>query len=84
VTTSTVDTSTPDPRDPRDEEELDWRGVASDEISDDISDEASGLLRDRSRALLGQLLQPHRRLIHLLIAVVLVENAARQIGRAHV
>jgi ATP-binding cassette, subfamily B, bacterial len=77
VSASPVHTSTPDSQDPRDEEELDWRGVASDEKSDEISDEASGLLRSRSRALLGQLVQPHRRLIHVLVAVVLVENAAR-------
>jgi ATP-binding cassette, subfamily B, bacterial len=77
VSASPVHTSTPDPRDPRNEEELDWRGVASDENSDELSDEASGLLRSRSRALLGQLVQPHRKLIHFLVAVVLVENAAR-------
>jgi ATP-binding cassette, subfamily B, bacterial len=77
VSTSPVHTSTPDPRDPRNEEELDWRGVASEENSDEISDEASGLLRSQSRWLLGQLVQPHRKLIHFLVAVVLVENAAR-------
>jgi ABC-type multidrug transport system fused ATPase/permease subunit len=77
MTVSQVQTSTPDPRDPREEEELDWRGVASEENSDEISDEASGLLRNRSRALLGQLVQPHRKLIYFLVGVVLVENAAR-------
>ncbi|HET7196774.1 MAG TPA: ABC transporter ATP-binding protein, partial [Nocardioides sp.] len=77
MSASPVHTSTSDPRDPRNEEELDWRGHAFDENSDEISDEASGLLRSRSRALLGQLVQPHRRLIHFLVAVVLVENAAR-------
>ena len=77
MSVSPVHTSTPDPRDPRNEEELDWRGQAFDENSDEISDEASGLLRSRSRALLGQLVQPHRRLIHFLVAIVLVENAAR-------
>ncbi|MFL6003979.1 MAG: ABC transporter ATP-binding protein [Nocardioides sp.] len=77
MSASPVQTSTPDSRDPRGEAELDWRGVASDEHSDEISAEASGLLRSRSRALLGQLVQPHRRLVHFLVAVVLVENGAR-------
>ena len=56
--------------------ELSWRGVAADG-SEDLSDEVEGLLRDRSRRLLGDLLRPHRRWIWILVAIVLVENAAR-------
>lgn len=55
----------------------DWRGVAADGRSDEITDEVSGLLRDRSRRLLGDLLRPHRRWIWILVAIVIVENAAR-------
>jgi len=55
----------------------DWRGVAADGRSDEITDDVSGLLRDRSRRLLGDLLRPHRRWIWILVAIVIVENAAR-------
>ena len=54
-----------------------WRGVAADGRSDDLSAEVSGLLRARSRRLLGALLHPHRRWLWVLLAVVLVENASR-------
>ena len=77
MSTSPVHTSTPDPRDPRNEEELDWRGVAADGKSDEITDEVSGLLRNRSRKLLGELVHPHRKWLYLLIGIVVVENAAR-------
>lgn len=81
MTSSPVHTSTSDPRDPGNEEEpferQDWRGVAADGRSDELTEEASGFLRDRSRRLLGDLLRPYRRTIYLLIGIVLVENAAR-------
>ena len=54
----------------------DWRGVAA-EAQDDITDKASLFLRDRSRKLLGDLLRPHKKLIAWLIAIVVLENAAR-------
>jgi len=56
--------------------EQSWRGVAADG-SEDLSNEVEGLLRDRSRRLLGDLLRPHRKWIWISVAVVLVENAAR-------
>ncbi|MDN5895016.1 MAG: ABC transporter ATP-binding protein/permease, partial [Nocardioides sp.] len=83
MTSSPVHTSTSDPRDPGNEEEPferehEWRGVAADGIdSEEISDEAIVGMRDRSRRLLGRLLRPHRKLIHLLIGIVVIENAAR-------
>ncbi|MBA2739280.1 MAG: ABC transporter ATP-binding protein [Nocardioidaceae bacterium] len=54
----------------------DWRGVAA-ESQDDFTDRVSLLLRDRSRRLLSSLLRPHRRTLAVVLAVVLVENAAR-------
>ncbi len=55
-----------------------WRGVAVDRRGDEeISDHVSGMLRARSRRLLGELLRPHRRWIWVLVGVVLVENLAR-------
>ena len=59
------------------EKEKSWRGVAADGRSDEISDEVSGLLRDRSRRLLTDLLRPHKKWIWILVGIVLVENAAR-------
>ncbi|PZG24329.1 ABC transporter [Spongiactinospora gelatinilytica] len=52
-----------------------WRGVAS-EAQDEISEQVSVLLRARSRRLLGDLLRPHRRSIALLVAIIVVSNAA--------
>jgi ATP-binding cassette subfamily B protein len=59
------------------EQEKSWRGVAADGRSDEITDEVSGLLRDRSRRLLADLLRPHKKWIWILVGIVLVENAAR-------
>ncbi|MEU4576374.1 ABC transporter ATP-binding protein [Nonomuraea sp. ATR24] len=52
-----------------------WRGVAS-EDQDELTDKVSGLLRARSRKLLGDLLKPHHKAIALLTAVIVVSNAA--------
>ncbi len=55
-----------------------WRGVAADVHGDDeISERVSGLLRDRSRRLLADLLRPHRTWLWVVVGVVLAENAAR-------
>lgn len=54
----------------------DWRGVAA-EGMDEVSGNASLLLRDRSRRLLGSLLRPHKKALLIVLAVVLIENAAR-------
>jgi ATP-binding cassette subfamily B protein len=53
-----------------------WRGVA-DVDRDELPAKASLVLREQSRRLLGELLRPHRKAIWILIAIVLVENAAR-------
>jgi ATP-binding cassette, subfamily B, bacterial len=58
-------------------QDKDWRGVAADGHSDELTAEVTGLLRDRSRRLLKDLLVPHKKWIWVLIAVVLVENASR-------
>ncbi|WP_424532678.1 ABC transporter ATP-binding protein [Sphaerisporangium viridialbum] len=52
-----------------------WRGVAT-EKQEELPDKVSVLLRARSRRLLGDLLRPHRRPIALLVAVIVVSNAA--------
>jgi ATP-binding cassette, subfamily B, bacterial len=60
-----------------------WRGVA-----DDAGDPLTGLtspgddarLRARSRALLGSLSRPHRRMIAVAVALLLLQNAAAMAG----
>ncbi|MFI7614737.1 ABC transporter ATP-binding protein [Nonomuraea terrae] len=52
-----------------------WRGVAA-EDQDELSEKVSVLLRARSRRLLGDLLAPHRKKIALLVAIIVVSNAA--------
>ena len=42
-----------------------------------MADRASGFLKKRSRALLADLLRPYLKVVWLLIAVVVIENAAR-------
>jgi ABC-type multidrug transport system fused ATPase/permease subunit len=59
------------------DEEQSWRGVASERHGDEIPDRLAGMLRIRSRRLLKQLLRPHKKLLWLLLAVVLVENLSR-------
>ena len=71
---STATTTGTDQKD-RPAEEASWRGVAAD--GQEITDHVSGMLQARSRRLLGELLRPHRRWVWLLVAIVLVENAAR-------
>ncbi|MGH7903192.1 MAG: ABC transporter ATP-binding protein [Candidatus Dormibacteraceae bacterium] len=52
-----------------------WRGVAAEEI-DDVTASMSGLLRERSRRLLGSLVRPHRRPVALACLLILVRTAA--------
>ncbi|MGW0805472.1 ABC transporter ATP-binding protein [Nonomuraea sp. NPDC002799] len=52
-----------------------WRGVAS-EDQDELPEKVSVLLRERSRRLLGTLLRPYRKKIALLVAIIVVSNAA--------
>jgi ATP-binding cassette subfamily B protein len=66
--TTTPTTTTPSP-----DSEKAWRGVAAD--GQEVSDHVSGLLRDRSRRLLGDLLRPHKRWVWVAIGIVLVEIA---------
>ena len=56
-----------------------WRGVA-DERDSDVASDVSLLLRARSRRLLRSLLSPHRRRLWVLLAVILLENAAAMAG----
>ena len=65
----------PDPSSPRDAIE-EWRGVAA-EHNSELSEQATVLLRRRSRSLLADLLRPYLRTVWLLIAFVIIENAAR-------
>jgi len=55
--------------------ELDWRGIATENV-DDLPSEAGVFLRARSRRLLGELIRPHRRQVRWLLLVIIVQNAA--------
>jgi ATP-binding cassette, subfamily B, bacterial len=56
-----------------------WRGVAA-EQTEQVSGSLAGLLRRRSRRLLGSLLRPHKRAMWGLLALVVVENLAAIAG----
>jgi ATP-binding cassette subfamily B protein len=70
-------TRDPDAEEHEEHEEQQWRGVAAEHRDEDLSDRVSGLLQARSRRLLAELIRPHKRLIYLLLAIVVIENAAR-------
>ncbi len=72
---STGPTTDPEISGPRDAIE-EWRGVAA-EHNSELSEQATVLLRRRSRSLLADLLRPYLRTVWVLIAIVVVENAAR-------
>src|SRR5687768_14995381 len=61
-----------------------WRGVApeTDERTDaESGDEKATLrLRSSSRSLLGSLLQPHRRTLAVMVALLLLQNGAAMAG----
>ncbi|MGZ4466480.1 MAG: ABC transporter transmembrane domain-containing protein, partial [Nocardioides sp.] len=57
--------------------EQQWRGVAADDITEELTVETTVRLADRSRRLLADLLAPYRSAIYALVAIVLVENVAR-------
>lgn len=54
-----------------------WLGVAAEQHTDELSDRVTGLLRDRSRRLLVELVGNHKKGLWLLLGVVLIENASR-------
>ncbi len=58
-------------------DDFEWRGVAAEHRSDDLTETESGLLQARSRRLLTDLLRPHKKIIKVLLGIVLLENAAR-------
>jgi ATP-binding cassette, subfamily B, bacterial len=68
-------TTSPSPADQVPEGQA-WRGVAADG-RDDLTDETTARLADRSRRLLKDLLTPYRSEVKLLGVAVLAENAAR-------
>ncbi|GGM54049.1 ABC transporter ATP-binding protein [Micromonospora sonchi] len=62
-----------------------WRGVASDphadrSLAEDTSPEAVARLRAHSRALLADVLRPHRRRLGAAVALLLAQNAAAMSG----
>lgn len=67
-------TNPPEP--PQPVEAADWRGVANEEAAE-VSHQASGLLKARSRALLWSLLRPYKNLVWILVAAIVVENITR-------
>jgi ATP-binding cassette, subfamily B, bacterial len=56
-----------------------WRGIAAEQI-DELPKGLSLLLRRRSRALLADLLRPHRRAVALIGALIVVANLAALAG----
>ena len=52
-----------------------WRGVAA-ETNDDVPAKLSLLLRKRTRALLGQMLSPHKRILWFYVAAIVVSVTA--------
>lgn len=60
-------------------EELEWRGVAT-EDADRISVRGGVFLRERSRRLLGDLARPHKRALWTIAGAVLLQNAAGMAG----
>lgn len=54
-----------------------WRGVAADDLADELTAETTVRLAERSRRLLKDLLAPYKAAIWALVVIVLVENAAR-------
>jgi len=61
-------------RDPRS-----WRGVAA-ETADELSAPIEALLRKRSRRLLGDLLRPHRKIVALTAAAVIISSLTSLAG----
>ena len=57
-----------------------WQGVAGERRDDEVTGKVSLLLRRRSRALLADLLRPHRGRVGLLLAIIVVENLAALTG----
>ncbi|WP_432948083.1 ABC transporter ATP-binding protein [Kribbella sp. CA-253562] len=53
-----------------------WRGYAE-ESDNELSKATTVRLKEQSRKLLGELLRPYKKMIWLLVAIVVVENAAR-------
>jgi ATP-binding cassette subfamily B protein len=52
-----------------------WRGIAAEEV-EEVPSDWTGLLRKRTRKLIGSLARPHRRPIILVTAAILVSNLA--------
>lgn len=73
--TTTQQTPQPDPDQPAAEES--WRGYAEDDPDRELSKATTLRLKTQSRKLLGELLRPYKKMIWLLVAIVVVENAAR-------
>jgi len=69
-------TQTPPQQDEQDKQQS-WRGVYEDEGSKELSKATTVRLKEDSRKLLGELLRPYKKLIWLLVAIVVIENAAR-------
>jgi ATP-binding cassette subfamily B protein len=56
-----------------------WRGVAAEDV-EELGVGLAGLLRSRSRALLGSLMRPHKRPLSLAAALIVANTAAQLTG----
>ncbi|MDX6260910.1 MAG: ATP-binding cassette, subfamily bacterial [Kribbellaceae bacterium] len=73
----TTTQQTPQPQETDQESpEASWRGYAEDPDRE-LSKATTLRLKEQSRKLLGELLRPYKKMIWLLVAIVVVENAAR-------
>ncbi|GAA1677583.1 ABC transporter ATP-binding protein [Kribbella yunnanensis] len=74
---TTTQQQTPPQEEEPDKPEQSWRGVYEDEGSKELSKATTVRLKEDSRKLLGELLRPYKKLIWILVAIVVIENAAR-------
>jgi ATP-binding cassette, subfamily B, bacterial len=63
----------------RDRDPRSWRGVAA-ETADELSAPIEALLRKRSRRLLGDLLRPHRKIVALTAAAIVISSLTSLAG----
>ncbi|MFI5728612.1 ABC transporter ATP-binding protein [Kribbella sp. NPDC051587] len=77
MTTTEQQTPPAEEQNEHDKPEQSWRGVYEDEGSKELSKATTVRLKEDSRKLLGELLRPYKKLIWILVAIVVIENAAR-------
>ncbi|WP_405057150.1 ABC transporter ATP-binding protein/permease [Kribbella sp. NBC_01505] len=77
MTTTEQQTPPAEEQNEQDKPQQSWRGVYEDEGTKELSKATTVRLKEDSRKLLGELLRPYKKLIWVLVAIVVIENAAR-------